>query len=170
LADHDDRIIIDSYSIDMEHEVINIEIFRDMEGFYHYDISIRNISKTTQLILKQIREEFISKINISEEDDNEQGEGDTIKEKFKEEILLLIKKYFPNADRKTSELLLSELIRQNIGLGDIEIMLKDSNLEEIVVNSSKDKIWVYHKKHGWLKTNIKILNEGKIRRYATMIG
>ncbi|MFH1590796.1 MAG: ATPase, T2SS/T4P/T4SS family [archaeon] len=161
---------LDTYKISLEHEIIDIEIFKDSEGFSHYDISIRNISKHTNIILRKIREEFISEMNIREIDLSEKGEAETIKERFRDEILVLIKKYFPSVDQRTSELLVNELIRQNIGLGDIEILLNDSHLEEIVVNSADEPVWVYHKKFGWLKTNIFMPSETKIRHYATMIG
>ncbi|MFH1849189.1 MAG: ATPase, T2SS/T4P/T4SS family [archaeon] len=165
-----DRIPIESYKINMEHEIVDIDIYRDHEGFSHYTISVKNISPNTNIILRKIREEFISKINIGEIELSEGGEGELIKERFREEILLLIKKYFPKVDKRTSDLLVSELIRQNIGLGDIEVLLKDDNLEEIVVNSAKESVWIYHKKYGWLKTNIYLTNESKTRHYATMIG
>ncbi|MBN1157478.1 CpaF family protein [Candidatus Woesearchaeota archaeon] len=163
-------IPLDSYKIAMEHELVDIDIYKDEKGFSHYDISIKNISRHTNIILRKIREEFISEIAIGTVEIGSQAESEAIKEKFKEEILILIQKYFPNADKRTTDLLISELIRQNIGLGDIEILLKDEHLEEIVVNSAAEPVQVYHKKHGWLSTNIRIPNETKIRHYATMIG
>jgi len=161
---------LDSYKITMEHEVINVDIYRDENGYNHYDISVRNISKHTNIILHKIREEFISEINIGEIELNEAGESDQIKERFRQEILVLIKKYFPNTDKRTSDLLVSELIRQNIGLGDIEILLKDDNLEEIVINCSPEPAQVYHKKFGWVQTNIFLPTETRIRHFSTMIG
>jgi flagellar protein FlaI len=67
-------------------------------------------------------------------------------------------------------MLINYVIEQNLGLGNIEILLKDSNIEEIVVNSAKEPVWIYHKKHAWLKTNIILPNEARIRHFATMIG
>lgn len=161
---------LDSYKITIENEIIDIDIYRDAIGFSHYDISVRNISKHTNIILRKIREEFISDISIGAVELSDTGEADAIKGKFKKEILILIKRYFPNTDARTSDLLVNELIRQNIGLGDIEILLQDEFLEEIVINSSKEPIYVYHKRFGWLKTNIFIPNEAKTRHYATIIG
>jgi archaeal flagellar protein FlaI len=42
-----------------------------------------------------------------------------------------------------------------LGLGDLEALIADDNLEEIAVNGAKDFIWVFHKKLGWCRTNIK---------------
>ena len=164
------RKMIEQYPIKMENQLISVEIFRDAEGFSHYDISIVNITKSTRIILDKIREEFISKINIGMIDLSDESSSSSIKELFREEILVLIKKYFPKTDKETSDLLVNELMRQNIGLGDIEILLRDENLEEIVVNSAKEPVQVYHKKYGWLLTNILLPTEKRIRHYSTVIG
>ncbi len=55
-------------------------------------------------------------------------------------------------------------------MGKVEILRDDNQLEEIAINSAKEPVWVYHRKHGWLKTNISPDNEDQIRHYATMIG
>ena len=170
MPEEDNVIPLDSYKIEMEHEVISIDIYRDSGGYTHYDISIKNISKTTNIILRKIREEFISQISIGKIEIATTEGAEAIKERFKEEILILIRKYFPHVDRRTTELLISELIRQNIGLGDIEILLKDDLLEEIVVNSAKESVWVFHKRFGWLMTNINMPTETRTRHYATLIG
>jgi archaeal flagellar protein FlaI len=165
-----ERKTIDQYTISLDNQVISVEIYTDINGFSHYDISIVNITKSTRIILDKIREEFISKINLGMIDLNDESSSTSIKELFKEEILLLINKYFPRADKETSDLLVNELMRQNIGLGDIEILLKDPNLEEIVVNSAKEPVQIYHKRYGWLLTNIVLPTEKRIRHYSTVIG
>tara|TARA_Y100000031_G_C8249353_1_gene399739 strand:- start:4758 stop:6005 length:1248 start_codon:yes stop_codon:yes gene_type:complete len=93
-----------------------------------------------------------------------------VQEQFKDKILKLLAKYFPTADRKTMDMLINYILQQNIGLGNIDILLKDINLEEIVVNNAKEPAWVYHRKYGWLKTNVIIPNESRIRHYSTIIG
>jgi len=92
-----------------------------------------------------------------------------IKEKFGEEVKILIKRYFPQITKENSDLLVSYVIQQDLGLGDLETLLKDSFLEEIVINRAGEPVWVYHKKYGWLKTNVIPPNDAKIRHYSTMI-
>ena len=67
-------------------------------------------------------------------------------------------------------MLLNYILQQNIGLGNLEILLKDNNLEEIVINNAKEPVWIYHRKYGWLKTNIKVPDEARVRHYSTIIG
>jgi archaeal flagellar protein FlaI len=161
--------LLDTYQIKLNKTVVNVTITRGTDDTVpHYTISLINISRGTQLILNKIRDEFVSKnVIITSTQDLEEED---IRKKFEQEIQVLIAKYFPNIDGETMDLLIAYLIQQNIGLGELEIVLKDAFLEEIVVNNSEDPVWVYHKKFGWLKTNIKIENEARIRYYATMIG
>ncbi|MGV8086135.1 MAG: type II/IV secretion system ATPase subunit [Candidatus Woesearchaeota archaeon] len=146
---------------------INIVLFED-EPTPHYLVSLTNISDATKLVLEKIRQEFISKADEKQNKDNENANEN--KDKFQAEITRLIKKYFPSANEEITNMLVNYIIQENLGMGKIEILLKDIFLEEIVVNNHDEAVWVYHKKHGWLMTNIKLITESKIRHYATMIG
>jgi len=160
--------ILGSYKLKLEGVIVDVSIYSEEgEPVPIYNISILNISSTTQKILDKLREEFVSSISTGL---LENIETTGIKDQFKQEIRGLIKKYFPGIDTETSELLVSHVIQQNVGLGNIEILLKDKNLEEIVVNNSKEPVWVYHRSFGWLKTNIFIQSESRIRHYSTTIG
>lgn len=162
---------VESYKINVEGMIVNVNVTQKEGEFVNlYNISILNISPTTNIILGKIREEFISKVNVGTIDISETGGVDAIRDKFKKEIMVLIKKYFPGTDERTNDMLINYIILQNVGLGNIELLLKDPNLEEIVVNNATEPVWVYHKKYGWLKTNIVIESEEKIRHYSTMIG
>jgi flagellar protein FlaI len=61
-------------------------------------------------------------------------------------------------------------MQEMFGLGRIEFLLEDPNLEEVVINGSKEPVWIYHKKFGWLKTNITVNSESEILNYANNIG
>lgn len=163
--------MIDSYKMNVSGMVIDVNIYwEEGEVTPLYNISILNISSTTKIILEKLRQEFISRVQVGSIEISEVTGLEDIKKRFRQEILMLIKKYFPNIDKRTTDLLMNHVIQQNIGLGNIEILLKDPDLEEIVVNTSREPVWVYHRKHGWLKTNITIPKESRIRHYATMIG
>lgn len=163
------REVLDSYELSVNEIVIDVSIYSDeVEPVPIYTISITNISETTKIILEKIREEFVTQ----ETRVIKEGalEASSIQEHFKEGILILLKKYFPTANKKTMDMLINYILQQNIGLGNLEILLNDPRLEEIVVNNAQDVIWVYHRKYGWLKTNISIPDENRIRYYSTIIG
>tara|TARA_Y100000034_G_scaffold96396_1_gene117361 strand:+ start:4950 stop:6398 length:1449 start_codon:yes stop_codon:yes gene_type:complete len=163
--------LLETYETKLDEMIVNVKIVKYVTEFVPtYLISILNISKATNLVLKRVREDFISSLNLGK---TELGGPEGVKDvekKFKQEIKILIQKYFPKIDDKTLRLLTTYVVQQNIGLGNVEILLRDPNLEELVINSAKDPIWVYHKRHGWLKTNIYLKSEDQIRHYSTMIG
>jgi flagellar protein FlaI len=61
------------------------------------------------------------------------------------------------------------LIQKTLGLGEMEALLSDEQLEEVTVNNARDPVWVYHKKFGWCKTNLRLKNEEMVYDYASMI-
>lgn len=64
-----------------------------------------------------------------------------------------------------SQIMLNEMY----GLGKIEALIKDEKLEEIVINSSKNPVAVYHRKYGWLKTNVFLESEKETQNYSEAI-
>ncbi|MAE42207.1 hypothetical protein CMO93_00420 [Candidatus Woesearchaeota archaeon] len=164
------RKLIDSYELSVNDIIIDVTIFsEESEPVPIYEISITNIAETTKIILEKIREEFVSQ-ETKTLSETESGDVSDIQKQFKSGILKLLKKYFPTANKKTMDMLLNYILQQNIGLGNLEILLKDNNLEEIVINNAKEPVWIYHRKYGWLKTNIKVPDEARVRHYSTIIG
>lgn len=162
---------IDSYQIDAEGILVDVKIEQKETDFVPtYAISILNISKATSIILERIREKFVSEVNLGSIEITGFEGMQKVKEKFRAEMEVLLKKYFPNITPKNLDLLTTYLVQQDLGLGHLEILLRDAGLEEIVINGAKDCIWVYHKKHGWLRTNITPESEEQIRHFSTMIG
>ncbi len=148
---------------------IDVRIYEGDEFVPVYDISIQAISKSTDVVLQKIRDELVSKISLGTIDITDPKKNELIEQKFGEQINLLLRKYFPMSDENTLTILYSYFIRKNLGLGDIEILMDDINLEEVVINNSRENVWVYHKKFGWLRTNIKMENEEQIQHYARII-
>ena len=162
---------LDSYVVKVGNMVVNVEISLSDKDFVPlYRISILNISPITAVVLNKIKEEFVSKVAAGTIDVNAIAEHEKIKAVFSKEITTLIHKYFPNIDEKSLNLLREHVMQENIGLGNLEVLLSDGHLEEVVVNNSKEPVWVYHREFGWLKTNIRVPSEARIRHYATMIG
>lgn len=162
--------ILDSYTFIAKKIPVNIVIKR-VPGEYVpiYEISISKISKTTEIILEKIRKELIKEVNLGMVDITDSKKSDIIEERFKETIVFLVGKYFPDIDNETTEFLVSYLIMKSLGLGNLEILMDDVLLEEIVVNKANEPVWIFHKKHNWVKTNIVIKDEEQVRHYATMI-
>ncbi len=165
------RQVLATYDFTSDNIPITITIYKKHGEFVPiYDVSISSISKTTELILERIRQELTSKVSLGMVDILNTKKTGVIEQSFVDAITTLIKKYFPNADDKTSNFLKSYLIQKSLGMGNVEILMDDKNLEEIAINGGGQAVWVYHKKLGWVKTTIVMENDEQILRYATMIG
>ncbi|MBI2656761.1 CpaF family protein [Candidatus Woesearchaeota archaeon] len=163
--------VIATYNFISDNIPITIRIYKKKGEFVPiYDVSIASISKNTEIILEKIREELTSQVSLGMVDILATKETGLIEQRFMEAITNLVNKHFPDADEKTSNFLKSYLVQRSLGLGSIEILMDDVNLEEVAINNAEDPVWVYHVKFGWLKTNITLSSEDQIRHYATMIG
>jgi len=135
-----------------------------------YELKLPSIEPGTLAVLGKVKELLIARIPLKTTELLDVSAIQQIKEKFYSHGLEIIKKQLPTLPAKNQQLLVGLLIHEMLGLGKIEMLLADGQLEEIVINSSTDHIWVYHKKYGWLKTNIVIPSESDILNYAASIG
>ena len=164
-------IILDSYEFKSERIPISVTIVKKRGEFVPtYTLKISVISKTTEMILEKVRLELIRRVSLGAEDVADIKKTDLIEDKFNELIDVLIDKYFPDSDTEVISFLRSYLKMNSLGLGNLELLMNDENLEELVINQASEPAWVYHKKHGWLRTNVYLKSEEQTRHYASIIG
>ncbi len=163
---------IDQYQFKSNEIPIDVEIVEVKEEYVPlYYITISIISKETEFILEKVRGELIREVNLGAvELGFEKETPQLIEKKFEESIKILIGKYFPDIEETVAKFLIAYLINRSLGMGNIEILMDDNNLEEVAINGSRDPVWIYHRKHGWLKTNLRIRDEEEVKHYAAMIG
>lgn len=162
---------VDTYEYVSKGIPITITISRVKGEFVPiYEVKISSISKTTEYLLEKIRQELITQVSLGVVDILDPKKAGQIEEKFTETIGDLIRKHFPDADEATQKFLASYLMIRSLGLGNIELLMEDSKLEEVVINQASEPVWVYQKDHGWLKTNVFLKDEDQVRHYAALIG
>jgi len=163
--------IIDSYEFRSERIPLTVTIIKKSGEFVPtYSLHISAISKTTEMILEKVRMELIRRVSLGGEDVGDVKKTDLVEDKFNELIGILIDKYFPDSDADTVTFLRSYLKINSLGLGNLELLMNDESLEELVVNQASEPVWIYHKKYGWLKTNVFLKSEDQTRHYASIIG
>jgi archaeal flagellar protein FlaI len=135
-----------------------------------YEISFPTVEPATQAVLESLKERLIDivKIEISEILDPKAMEE--IKIRFLDSAKLAITEELPTISPKEKDILAGMLVHEMLGLGRLEVILNDDNLEEIVINNSSEPVNVFHKKLGWLKTNVMLPTEEQIYNYASLIG
>jgi flagellar protein FlaI len=160
-----------SYTIIADNVPAKVDIILKPEEYTPiYEIKFPTIEPATQAVLNSLREKLIEivKIEISEILDPKAMEE--IKQRFLESARNAITQELPMINEKEKDILSGTLVHEMLGLGRLEVVLNDDNLEEVVINNSSESVWVFHKKIGWLKTNIMIPSEEQIYNYASVIG
>ncbi len=166
-----EEIILERYDLEADGVKAEIIIKRSIKDYVpHYILNKQEISTAVKAILETIRDEIIQDIDLSVREFVDPSFYSRVKEKFRKKIQKELDKYLPYSSDEEKKHLTGILLHEMLGLEDIEILLVDNNIEEIVVNSHNEPIWVYHKKYGWLKTNIFVESEEKIYNFASAIG
>ncbi len=160
--------VIEEYAIKLDGAVAEIKIIRD-EINTKYTINIPKISVATSALIDTLREELIVMTSVSMQELIDPKAFSSIKNKFKEEAKKLIAQKIPTIREETESFIIGTLMQEMLGIGKIEYLINDPNLEEIVIVSAKEPIKIYSKKYGWLSTNIVLGKEETTLNYSNII-
>lgn len=152
----------------MDKAKVNVTI-QKKEGGNFYVLSLPKIDIGTEALLDEIRKELVSVTSIAAGELVDEKSVIKIKQQFIDDAGKLLKEKVPDMEKNTEDLLVGILIQEMLGLGKIEFLINDPALEEIVIISSKEPVKTYHKKHGWLTTNIIVPTEEEINNYSNII-
>ncbi len=159
-----------AYELDAHGTTVRIEIIEGSEFVPLYNVSFPGIGDATKLLIMSLRSELTSMVPIDPSRIEDKRYQNSLNSKYVDAGNILIDKYIPGTNEDTKRLLTSYIINMMLGLGDLEVLIADDNLEEIAVNGAKDFIWVFHRKLGWCKTNIRPSNDNSIYDQASQIG
>ncbi len=135
-----------------------------------YSIKIPGIALGTKAFIEtKLKSELISRVELDISEILNPKKSEEVKKRFLEVAKEIVSEYLKEESAQKVNLLASYLVQNTIGLGELEILISDDQLEEIVINNAKEPVWVYHKKFGWCKTNLKIKNEDAVYDYASTI-
>lgn len=161
--------VIDEYEIEAEGVIVNVEILEFGSKAFKYKLILQEIGLGTEALLDQIRQKLVLEVDVSTTEILDPKVINYIKTKFKRRAEELISSKLPTIDEDTKSYLISMLLHEIIGLGKIEFLINDPDLEEIIINSSSEPVRVYHKTYGWLLTNVVVPTEEQIQNYANII-
>jgi flagellar protein FlaI len=165
-----DSETIESYEIISDGIVSRIDLIRAPNKFIpEYKANIPLIDEGMRAILTEVRTELIREYPQKIQTLSETG-GPQLKIEFLDLVQSKLRSLVPGLADETYIELSATLLHEMFGIGVLEILDSDPNLEEIVVNDSKSNVMVYHRKYGWLESNIRIESENKIESFAEQIG
>lgn len=161
---------VESYKVNSEGIEASVSIKKTSDFVLIYELKFPEIGAGTYALLDKIRTMLLIEIPVKPGELLDLTSIENMKKKFFEKGLEFLKREMPYVDENTQRYLIGYLMQEMFGLGKIEFLLADPNLEEVVINGTKEPVWVYHKKYGWLKTNLEIKQENEILNYANNIG
>ncbi|MFA5126125.1 MAG: ATPase, T2SS/T4P/T4SS family [archaeon] len=163
--------VLETYKIEVDYVPAQISIIlAPEEARPVYAIEMPSIGKYTKKFLDYIKDEVAETMPIELEEIVDPKKSKRLKERFFLELNEHLAKYFPKVTKDTLNMLSGVLLHEMYGLGDIEIIMGDDMLEEVGINSSKTPITIYHRVHGWLKTNLMPGSEEEINNFSSQIG
>ncbi|MFC2162404.1 ATPase, T2SS/T4P/T4SS family [Candidatus Altiarchaeota archaeon] len=161
--------LLEEYKLTEDDVSFNVMIVDTGDFVPHYKVSMPHIDFVTRALLDETKRSLIGEVQIEHQDVFDVMKFKKLKLKFKnrakEKLALVLKNSAPAYISTLSRVLVNEMI----GLGDLEYLLMDKHIEEVVVNNSKDVVWIYHKSYGWLKSNIILPTEELILNYNSRV-
>ncbi|HZX20461.1 MAG TPA: ATPase, T2SS/T4P/T4SS family [archaeon] len=162
--------LLKEYSLESDGMKIGVKIvYKEGDYVRSYMLDIPAYGAGTKALLDNLKRTIIMDASIKAEKLLDPKFIEYLKTKFREKAEKFLEKEIPTIEKETENSLIAILLHEMLGLGKIEFFLADGDLEEIVVNNSKDPVWVYHKEYNWLKTNVTIDTEDEIQNYASII-
>ncbi|MEK6952307.1 MAG: ATPase, T2SS/T4P/T4SS family [Nanoarchaeota archaeon] len=161
--------IVDNYNINADGIIVRVDIEKIEDVGLLYKVNIPQISRSTLVLLNEVKNRLITEVNVGAHEILDPKIIENLKERFKKSSEAVFRSIIPNIPKETVDFLTGTLLHEMLGLDEMEFLLNDDSLEEIVITSSSEPVRVYHKKYGWLQTNITIKTELKIQNYANTI-
>ena len=127
-----------------------------------YDVIKQNYSPEEKILLNEIRENLVDLAISSGE--NFQPNEDKLLNDIKAFIFNKFSKEHPdkNISNEYLDHLSGKLLRDIIGYGKIDSLIQDDELEEIMIIGVGKPLFVYHRKYGMMKTNIRFDQEQEL--------
>ena len=162
--------LLASYAFDSEKLPVEVRIIKGKDFVPKYEITIPGIAEGTKLILEtKLRGELVTEVKLDISEILDPKKFNEVKGKFLEAAKKILERNFPTLPEDKKEILAVYLLQNTLGLGELEALLSDEKLEEVVINNSREPVWVYHKKFGWCKTNLRVKDEEMVYDYSSMI-
>jgi len=128
------------------------------------------IEPGTLALMDRINERLLAEVPVKFTELIDPKALEELKKRFYEKSYMILRNELTHESEAIWKFLAGSLVNEMLGLGKLEVLLEDGNLEDIVVNNASEPVWVYHKKYGWLKTNVFIPQESQIVNYSSIVG
>jgi flagellar protein FlaI len=163
--------VLETYEIESEGVPAEVAIVEEPHEYVRiYELRHTRLREATTVAINYLKEKIIEGVNIKVSEILDPREGERVKQRLVAKAHEIVRAELSGLTDDEERIIVGRLSQEMLGLGELELILADENLEELVVNSSREPVWVYHKRHGWLKSNIYVPTEEQIHNYSSIIG
>ncbi len=162
--------MVDSYQIKSEEGnlVTTVKVFFDdfsRRPVYHIDVP--SVSPYSRIYFSYLQDEIAKEAPADAQGAFGSKKGQTPAEKYAM-VSAKIKAELAPQDNDLP-VLAGIITRSMYGLGDIDVLMQDANTEEIIINKGEEPIGVYHRKYGWMHTNLFVGTDEDVSNIASLI-
>lgn len=161
--------VLETYEIKDAHEhwVGKTNIIETEKGETIYFLKKDNLSEYAKIYLEHIKEKIAFELPPEAPHMSDEEKKDLIYKKQCEAAEAKLS--LAESDEQIIKTMCAKIRSEMYGFGEVDILITDDWLEEIAINTSKLPVAVYHRKYGWLKTNVNIENEEQIANYSSQV-
>ncbi len=162
--------IVEKYTVNADGVQASVTIEKIPGSLHLYSVKVPHPEEATTAYLNTVKSELLRQVRLTTQEVLDIKFMAELKEKFYKIAVQLITDRIPGLTKEKTLELAGLMVQELLGLGDIEFLLKDDELEEICINTSREPLWLYHKKYGWCRSNLRIDSEARIWDYSSLIG
>ena len=169
-SDSSSEKVAETYSVQDGTLSARVRIYKDNdEHVWVYAVDLPHWKEGTEAFLEDIRTDLLKQISISTQEALNLKMLQQLKSKFIAQSTQLILQNLPHLSEKEASEIAQRITQDMLGLGEIEFLLHDDMIEEISVNGPALPIWIYHRKRGWMRTNLSIPTDAQVWNYSSSI-
>jgi archaeal flagellar protein FlaI len=124
-----------------------------------YNVGVPKFTDTERQLLNEIREKLVE-VAVSQGDEFNIDEESFIKE---------VKEFLRMKGVRNIDKLASQISQEMLGYGELDPMIKDDDLEEIMVIGIKKPVFVYHRKVGMMVSNVVFEDDADVKALIDVI-
>ncbi len=131
----------------------------------YYKVIEPHLSEGEQKSLNFVWETLMKTFNIR----MDELEARNVESYLSEKIDQIIDGYEMNIEAVTKKKIMYYIIRESSGFGKIDPLMRDPNIEDISCDGADVPLFIYHRKYGSLKSNIKFKDEEELSYFVVRL-
>ena len=142
-----------------------VEIIREKESLDKRYVLIEMQLTEQEARLLKFMKETLSGFAFDTMELEKKGENQYLAEKVDQ----IIDEYMLNNDAQSKKKIMYYLEKEFLGLGKLEVLMKDANIEDISCDGSGVSIFLYHRRFGSLKSNVQFVDEDELSAFVVKL-